>query len=414
MSARVLLNDVVVGELRPDIASSRTAFEFDATYAASATRPVLSRCFEDRLIEPPRTFRGAPLPNYFRNLLPEGALRKIVERRLDLSAIPEYAMLLRLGENLPGAVRVVSDELDLGELEARERRGRSAGDPFRFALTGVQAKLALSEVGDRLTMPVERSDGHWIAKFGSPSYQRLVDNECAMLDWAARCGLEVPEHRLVRASEIADLPADFDADQDVLVVRRFDRGQGEQRIHQEDFAQVFDVPPEERYAWEQADLGWSHYGSIGAVICAICGDEDFFRYMRRLAFMVLSGNADAHLKNWSLVYPDGVNPRLAPVYDVVSTVVYSSFYTHSALRWLEPASPTLDPPKQLVDVTLDDLLVTASYASADTARVMDDLSVFVRDARAAWPAIAAAAPRFVRDRVTAHLEACSLRSPPDA
>nr|WP_280524012.1 HipA domain-containing protein [Enhygromyxa salina] len=403
----MLLGDVVVGELRPDTASSQTTLEFDASYAASASRPVLGRWFEDHLIEPPRAFRGAPLPNYFRNLLPEGALRKIVERRLGTSAIPEYAMLLRLGENLSGAVRVISDEFDLHPLEAGERQRRDANDPFRFALTGVQPKLALSEVGDRLTMPVEGADGHWIAKFGSPAYQRLVDNELAMLDWAQRCGLDVPEHRVVRASEIEDIPADFDADQDVLIVRRFDR-EGDRRIHQEDFAQVFNLPPEERYAWEVMELGWSHYGSIGAVICALCGEDDFRRYMRRLAFMVLSGNADAHLKNWSLLYPDGVSARLAPVYDVVSTVVYPSLPTHSALRWLEPLEPTLEPPMQLVDVTLDDLLGVVSQSPADFSQVMDDLEAFVRDAREAWPAIAAAAPPVVRDRVTAHLAASAL------
>ncbi len=408
MSARVLLGDVVVGELRPDTASSQTTFEFDTSYVASASRPVLGRWFEDQLIEPPRTFPGAPLPNYFRNLLPEGALRKIVERRLGTSAIPEYAMLLRLGENLPGAVRVISDELDLHPIEAGERQRRDVNDPYRFALTGVQPKLALSEVDDRLTMPVEGATGHWIAKFGSPAYQRLVDNELAMLDWAQRCGLEVPEHRVVRASEIEDIPADFDADQDVLIVRRFDR-EGNRRIHQEDFAQVFDIPPEQRYAWEVWDLGWSHYGSIGAVICALCGEADFRRYMRRLAFMVLSGNADAHLKNWSLLYPDGVRPRLAPVYDVVSTVVYPSLRPCSALRWFEPLEPTSEPPMQLVDVTLDDLLQVASHAPADTSQVMDDLETFVRDARDAWPDIAAAAPPVVRDRVTAHLTASSLR-----
>lgn len=407
MSARVLLGDVVVGELRPDTASGQAILEFDASYAASASRPVLGRWFEDQLIEPPRTFRGAPLPNYFRNLLPEGALRKIVERRLGASAIPEYAMLLRLGGNLPGAVRVISDELDLHPLEARERQQRTVNDPFRFALTGMQPKLALSEVDDRLTMLVEGASGHWIAKFGSPAYQRLVDNELAMLDWAQRCGLDVPEHRVVRASEIEDIPADFDGDQDVLIVRRFDR-EGDRRIHQEDFAQVFDIPPEERYAWEVLELGWSHYGSIGAVICALCGEDDFRRYMRRLAFMVLSGNADAHLKNWSLIYPDGVSARLAPVYDVVSTVVYS-LPTHAALRWWEPLEPTLEPPMQLVDVTLDDLLAVASLSPADTSRVMDDLEAFVREARHAWPDIAAAAPPVVRDRVTAHLAASSLR-----
>jgi serine/threonine-protein kinase HipA len=41
--------------------------------------------------------------------------------------------------------------------------------------------------------------------------------------------------------------------------------------------------------------------------------------------MVASGNSDAHLKNWSLIYRDGVRAELAPAYDLVSTQVYDRF-----------------------------------------------------------------------------------------
>lgn len=409
MSARVFLEETLVGELRPSLEAADTSFEFDSGYAASASRPVLGRWFEDQHIDPPRTFRGKPLPNYFRNLLPEGALRKIVERRLGSSALPEYTMLLRLGENLPGAVRVVSDALEMGALEDSERKGRDAADPFRFALTGVQPKLTLSGDHDRLTMPLEGADGYWIAKFGSPAYQRLVQNEQAMLEWARECGLNVPEHRVIRGSEIDSLPEDFDPNQDVLVVRRFDRGDGGARIHQEDFAQVFDIAPEERYASESPELGWLHYGSIGAVVHALCGDHDYREYLRRLVFMTLSGNADAHAKNWALVYPDGLKARLAPVYDFVSTVVYPSLHGHSALRWGEPPEPTVASAKSLAEVTIDDLLLAASYSSADTSLIMDDLSEFARKVRATWSNVAERAPDVVRDRVAAHLREASLR-----
>ncbi len=409
MSARVFLGETLVGELRPNTDAGEAHFEFDADYASLASRPVLGRWFEDQLIEPPRTFRGAPLPNFFRNLLPEGALRKIVERRLGASTFPEYTMLLRLGENLPGAVRVVSDELEMGPLEDSERKGRIARDPFRFALTGVQAKLALSQVDDRLTVPLEGKDGYWIAKLGSPAFQRLVENECVMLEWAQECGLDVPEHRVIRASEIDNLPEDFEREQDVLIIRRFDRRVDGTRIHQEDFAQVFDIAPEERYAWESPDLGWVHYGSIGAVIHGICGEDDLREYMRRLAFMVLSGNADAHIKNWAVMYSDPLKARLAPVYDFVSTVVYPTLGSHSALRWSDPVEPTVTPPMPLVTVTLDDLLTAASYTSADTSVVMDDLVEFVQRVHASWPAVAPSAPDVVRERVTDHLRDAALR-----
>ncbi len=51
-----------------------------------------------------------------------------------------------------------------------------------------------------------------------------------------------------------------------------------------------------------------------------------------MLFNFAIGNEDAHLKNWSLIYPDRKNPRLAPLYDVVSTVVLPGFTRESALK----------------------------------------------------------------------------------
>lgn len=289
MSARVFLGDFLTGELLPDPAAGRTEFEFDHVYASRGDRPVLGRCFEDRDITPPRRFRGAPLPNYFRNLLPEGALRKLVEPRLGPTALPEYTMLLRLGEHLPGAVRVLGDEIDPGVLEAEERRARSAGDPYRFALTGVQPKLSLYEHHDKLTVPLE--------------------------------GLE---------------------------------------------------------------------------------------YVRRLVFMVLSGNHDAHRKNWALIYPDGLRARLAPVYDFVATVAYARLGPHPALRWSEPSAPTLEPEKPLEETTVGDLLVAASYSEADTSQVMEEISRFAALVREKWGEVSEGAPPLVRKRVSDHLSRAAL------
>jgi hypothetical protein len=37
---------------------------------------------------------------------------------------------------------------------------------------------------------------------------------------------------------------------------------------------------------------------------------------------LVTGNADVHLKNWSLLYPDRRTPVLSPAYDLVSTLPY--------------------------------------------------------------------------------------------
>ena len=45
-------------------------------------------------------------------------------------------------------------------------------------------------------------------------------------------------------------------------------------------------------------------------------------FIRRLVFNILIGNADMHLKNWSLIYPDRCRAALAPADDFVSTIAY--------------------------------------------------------------------------------------------
>lgn len=410
MSARVFIGETLVGQLTPTPLTQTTVFEFDPHYAADASRPILGRWFEDYDITEPRRFEGSPLPQFFRNLLPEGALRKVVEKRLGASSLPEYSMLLRLGGDLPGAVRVVTDTLDEDPLDEEERNARRPRDPFRFALTGEQPKLSLYEADDRLTVPVEGEEAFWIAKFGTVAFRELVENEHTLLRWATRCGLVVPEHRVIRAEEIDGLPEEFDPQQRVLLVRRFDRKKAGVRVHQEDFAQVLGLAPEEKYVSEHADLDAVHFGTIGTIVFRLCGFDDFLEYMRRLAFMVLSGNGDAHIKNWALTYPKGIRARLAPLYDVVATIVYGSYQKSPAMRWVQPEGPTLDPGVPLVDVTLDDLLGTASCAEgADTAIVMDELERFVGVVRREWSAVEAEAPPLTRKAIAAHLAAAQLK-----
>jgi serine/threonine-protein kinase HipA len=123
--------------------------------------------------------------------------------------------------------------------------------------------------------------------------------------------------------------------------------------------------------------------------------------------MVLSGNGDAHLKNWALYYPARLSTRLAPVYDLVATVAYSNL-DRSALRWCEPAEPSIERPQRLAEVTIDDLIVVAAWAGADTARAMRDATTFAATVREAWPQVEATAPPFVRHAITEHLAAAAL------
>ena len=98
-------------------------------------------------------------------------------------------------------------------------------------------------------------------------------------------------------------------------MQRFDRGPGGEPIHMEDFAQVFGLFPDDKY-------GRRSYANIASVLWAETGRRSHLRVCPRLVFSVLIGNADMHLKNWSLLYPDRRTPVLSPAYDFVATLPY--------------------------------------------------------------------------------------------
>jgi serine/threonine-protein kinase HipA len=87
------------------------------------------------------------------------------------------------------------------------------------------------------------------------------------------------------------------------------------RVHQEDFAQVANVRRAHRY-------GQLSHTRLALIVRQVAGEDDFDEVIRRTAFNIIIGNGDAHLKNWSLQYPDGIRARLSPAYDLVATVAF--------------------------------------------------------------------------------------------
>jgi serine/threonine-protein kinase HipA len=135
--------------------------------------------------------------------------------------------------------------------------------------------------------------------------------------WAQATGIEVPEHMLVPVADLDRLPAVLQTmSGNALAVRRFDRIE-DGRVHQEDFAQVFDLYPKQKYDQHS-------YESIASVVLRAAGPDALHAFVDRLVFVVLSGNADAHHKNWSLRYLGGHTAALSPAYDQASTVLSSS------------------------------------------------------------------------------------------
>jgi serine/threonine-protein kinase HipA len=289
-------------------------FTFDRAYVeAGADRPTLSLSFKSAdggLVEQTRPTQ-VRLPTFFSNLLPEAHLREYLAARGDIHPDREFFLMWLLGADLPGAIEVRSVDGAAPPREDEAPSGaRAEEQPFRFSLAGVQLKFsALMETSKGLTLPIGGVGGDWVVKLPSPRFEAVPENEFAMMTLAKAVGIDVPDVRLVATKDIAGLPQDLpEAFGQSLAVRRFDRPNGGERVHIEDFAQVFGVYPENKYRK-------ASYGNIARVLWIEAGEEAVAEYTRRLVFNVLIGNADAHLKNWSLIYPDRRTPQLAPAYD---------------------------------------------------------------------------------------------------
>lgn len=327
MRLRVALGPHVVGWIE-GTPGRVTRFQFDSHYLRLPQRPVLGRWYEDHLAADFAETSPAGLPPFFQNYLPEpgSALRALLAARANVSPNRELELLAALGEDLPGAVvvRPVTDTDRDGagdDSDAGPVRDAAPAGPLRFSLAGMQLKFSV--VNDpKLTLPVTGIGGRFILKLPHSELRGVPANEMATMAWAKRAGIDTPAVELVKWREVENLPVDLTFEEDdALLVERYDRpGEGGPRIHQEDFAQVFGVRPEEKYG----PFARVTYDRLGKVIATVCGHADFEEFVRRLVFCVLCGNPDAHLKNWSLLYRDPRRPRLAPAYDLVSALPYTN------------------------------------------------------------------------------------------
>lgn len=312
---QVLLHETPIGTLNLT-RNDGAEFRLLESYKHSYPRPVLGQLFLDDLDLVHSSRQRTPA--WFSNLLPEGPLRELIAKRAGVSIYREFFLLLHLGEDLPGAVRIIA-EGDLTEPTdaALEISGHTPNDEWHFSLAGVQLKFSAVREDRGLTIPVSGTGGDWIVKLPDARYPKVPENEYATMLWAQASGIEIPEISLISVKDISGLPHEIGNFQEekALAVRRFDRSSAGKRIHMEDFAQILGLYPEQKY-------DKCNYETLANLVLSLASENDFDEFIRRLIFIVASGNGDAHIKNWSLIYHDGLNASLSPAYDLVSIVQY--------------------------------------------------------------------------------------------
>ena len=363
-------NTIFVGEL-VRYSDQIISFHFDDSYIRMSDRPVLSSSLvrrgdpagtEDLLRTSSLLRGGRGLPPWFENLLPEGALRDFLEDGLSRERRSDFDLIKRLGGDLSGAVIV-------GEPVASTPAIPPLND-LRFSLAGVQIKLSMLRVRDGFDMTENGIGGDTVVKLPSPKLPFLPEVEFSSMRLAAAAGVDVAYCELVPLQNLAGVPESLqEGGGFALAVDRFDRPPCGHRIHMEDFNQILGVPADRKYAAANDETVLKIAGIFGG------GEVSFLQACRRAAVNILLGNTDAHLKNWSVWYPEPSQGRLSPAYDIVAGAVYD----HSddmALRFRRTRNSSI-----MDTARFERAAAFAGFASAD---VRAELGSVVEKAADTW------------------------------
>ncbi|MDF0750756.1 type II toxin-antitoxin system HipA family toxin [Marinobacter sp. 71-i] len=313
------------------------------------------------------------------NLLPEGSLRELIAQSLKVHVDNEFHLFSYLGEDLPGAL--IATPMEPGDVpdSVLSAHGKAKAVKFekpkfenRFSLAGVQMKFSMKEKEGRYNLTKGDELGDWIIKTPSTKHSHVPLNEYTAMSLASLVGVDIPDIKLVDMDKLDNLPPiNLPEERQAFAIKRFDRD-GPKRIHMEDFAQILVKYPHEKY-------NSANYEQIGRVVYDYSGEglADAQQFARRLLVNILLANGDAHLKNWSLIYPDQVTPRLSPAYDIVTTRVYIENESAFALN--------LGKNKQWYTTTMNHFRSWAEKSGIPWRAIKPHLDDTMGKARTLWP-----------------------------
>ena len=283
--------------------------------------------------------------SFFANLLPEGDFRIKIERLFQISSGNDFALLQAIGGDCAGALSIGSEQysheesyytelsrIDLHKIITGDLHTLYQGTATRLSLAGAQEKVPIYYDGERFHLPNKGAASSHIIKFNrfANSYARLVENEFLMTRIAYYSSLPVIECELLAVESSL-----------VLLSKRYDRSLDEQnwlqRIHQEDFCQIFNVAYHSKYEKE----GGPSFSKCIAFVRKHLSLLEVERLLDWFLFNFILGNSDAHAKNISILYDANWNIRLAPFYDLICTSAYKRVDRNMAMSLGERFDPDI-------------------------------------------------------------------------
>ena len=196
-------------------------------------------------------------------------------------------------------------EIDFGLNEIDELALKILGKST--SITGVQPKLSLELSKEKKGKNRLTFVGLWGSYILKPPFSRfpeMPEVEDLTMHLAKLVGIKTAEHSLIRlkSGELA------------YISKRFDRLKSS-KLHLEDMAQITEMLTERKYSGSMEKIGktilkYSDYSG-----------NDAIRFFELTLFCFITGNADMHLKNFSLLTNEEDEVTLSPAYDLLSTKI---------------------------------------------------------------------------------------------
>ena len=335
MSGRLetYLNGALVGHFT-DERSRLISFRYDPGWRAAA---IAGRAHQISVSLPMSAEGPLDATAYVAGLLPDSVRhRNLLADQLGIAEDPsDFAFLSKLGRDSAGALVILPegeglarsaapavdwlDEARLADhLRGLPRRPLLIDDELGIilSLAGVNDKAAVVVKGGRIGLPRNGLPSTHIIKVDIPGLEDSIITEHFCLSLARAVGLRTPRSAIHQAE-----------DQTFMLMSRYDRSVVDgrvQRVHQEDFCQALGVMPGKKYQ-RHGGPGWADGFRLMAVTRNAAASRSAL--LRMAAFQFLTGNPDAHAKNYSLLYRggDGVL-ELAPIYDLNNAAAFRRYF----------------------------------------------------------------------------------------
>jgi serine/threonine-protein kinase HipA len=306
-------------------------YEDDSDFAISNSLPLDKKTFTDKECKP-----------YFNGLLPESDIvRQHIGKMFGINANNDFALLKAIGHDCAGALSLhdinepvrVQEFIELNaEPQTDEQLLKHIRElpnkPFftdlsnevRLSLAGTQDKGAVTVIDGKICLPKNSTPTTHIIKPLIKNLDNTILNEYLCMKSAKGVGINTAG---VEIGEVKGIQ--------YLLIERYDReikNNKVKRIHQEDFCQALGILSINKY---QADGGPDIKQCFDLLDIARTPASSRNMLMKLVIFNFLTGNNDAHAKNFSLLYFN-TKPVLAPAYDLLSSQMYPNLTKKMAMK----------------------------------------------------------------------------------